>query len=185
MKLFHVFVNLFLLFSANLFGQNIETILEKREFKKNELINVSFETLVKIDSVVEMNLVDFETVDGPYKTISISIVNGRSQGSSKISYTLKAKRSGTLKIIPPRLFSKSIEIFGINTIIIVSEIGLTDDDKKEIEYNTFVEKHSKPNGTTRYVIKDEMGYIERYKNPNWEFYRKLTKKEIRNIKKIK
>ncbi len=131
MKYRNVLLIVFLfVFPFEIFSQTIETVIEKREYKKDEVINVTFEIHVRVDSVLETNFEDFELLDGPYKTSSLSIVNGNSKSSSKISYSLKAKRTGTLKIVPPKFYCNGVEIFGTNTIIIVSDGALSHEEKK-------------------------------------------------------
>lgn len=181
-------------------GQIIKTVIEKHEYKIDETIEISFETDVKVDSISDIHFFepdtkvdsigdihfsDFEVIQGPSESSSISITNGKAGYSYEVKYSLRALKSGKLIIDCPLFFISDKVLKGEKTTINIIEEYLTSDEKFEIRFNKFIANSYKPNDTFRYVIKDDIGYIEIFEGYKWQFYRKLTKKEIKAIRKIK
>ena len=65
----------------------------------------------------------------------------------------------------------------------ISEIALTEKEIEEINFNDFKDDSIKPDGTIRLVLSDKFGYVEEFNAFQWKFKRRLSKKEIKKLRK--
>jgi predicted transcriptional regulator len=68
-------------------------------------------------------------------------------------------------------------------IITIENNKLSVEEKRLIKLKKIAENFSKPEGTIRFVILNEIGYVEEFNNKKWEFKGELTKKEIKKLRK--
>ncbi len=173
----HVFVS---------FGQQVITATsDKAEYKMNEPINIVFEANVYVDSIGKLAFNNFIKTDGPYSSRSSSTVNGKSTGHYKIGYEIKAKQPGKYRIESP-VFYINGEQYKANPITVsISAESLTKEEQRQIGLKKFRDEMFKPEGTTRYVLDDNYGYIEIFTGADWKFLRELTNKERKKLMKKK
>jgi hypothetical protein len=160
---------------------SVET--DRDEYSLDEEIYVRFKTTFSDDSVQQPKFEGFRIIKGPSTSIS-SNMRGRDETeyTKYLSYTLKPNKIGTYIIESPIYFVNGMEIKVWKKIVILK----TKPSKKvqsDVKIKTFAENPTE--GTYRYVISEEFGYIEIRGSIRWEFYRKLTNKELKLIKKIK
>ena len=160
---------------------SIET--DTNVYKVGYKIEVKFIINFKEDSVKYPKFDEFKVIAGPFTATSTEIINGVKTYSNTITYLLTPKKVGELDIESPIFFIKGKEVKTSKKVTILGN-SLTKEEEKELRFQDFVKGYVKPNGMFRYTINDEFGYIEIYKNKKWEFYRKLTAKELETIKKI-
>ena len=160
---------------------SVET--DKNEFSIDENIYVKIKTNFEEDSFQEPNFEGF-TIIGKTISNSISYNNGVRVRNRIMFYTLKPISSGEYTIKSPLFFVNGEKVQSQKKITVL-DVTLKKQDKSELEIQAFANKIFYPEGTYRYVIGNEFGYIEISKNNTWEFYRKLTEKEFNMIKKIK
>lgn len=122
---------------------------------------------------------------GPSENRSMLNVKGVFEYNFEARYLIKAKKTGKLKIIPPKFYSDSLELQGNETFIEITGDPLSSEELKQLKFNKFVEDYIKPKGTKRYIINDSIGYIDIFGESTWEYYRELTKKELKKLKQIK
>jgi hypothetical protein len=73
-------LSLFVLFSSVFsFGQNVDVTLDRRDYKIEEIITVVYEIKDIVDSESELSGANFTIISGPYKSNSISSVNGETE----------------------------------------------------------------------------------------------------------
>jgi len=175
----------------SMFGNNgifskyaVSIEIEKNEFSIAENIYVKFKIDFIEDSIQNPKFKGFKIVSGPNASTSRSTVNGVTTQTKSISYVLKPNNSGDCIIESPIFFINGKEVKGQKKITILNT-ALTKEEQNEVDFRKFVEGITKKDGTYRYVIRDEFGYIEILQSLKWEFYRKLTKKKLKQIKKIK
>lgn len=169
----------------DLYGQKIELETNKDSYKSDELIELTIKINQNIDSV-KLNFDDnFKIVSVPNTSQSTSITNGETKISRSWIYHLRAYNSGKLKIESPFFYINGRKVQGKPKYIVVEPTKLTQKEMKEKEFKEFIEDAIKPTGTYRYIVKDDLGYIEKFENHTWHFYRKLTSDEIQSIQNIK
>jgi uncharacterized protein YbcV (DUF1398 family) len=176
---------------TSMFGNNgifskyaVSIEIEKNEFSIAENIYVKFKIDFIEDSIQNPKFDGFKIISGPNASKSRNMVNGVTTQTKTISYVLKPNNSGDCVIESPIFFINGKEVKGQKIITILNTV-LTKEEQSEVGFRKFVESPFKKEGTFRYVVSDEFGYIEISKGINWEFYRKLTEKELKQIKKIK
>jgi len=176
---------------TSMFGNNgifskyaVSIEIEKNEFSIAENIYVKFKIDFIEDSIQNPKFDGFKIVSGPNTSTSRNMVNGVTTQTKSISYVLKPNNSGDCVIESPIFFINGTEVKGQKKITVLNT-ALTKEEQSEVDFRKFVEGITKKNGTYRYVVRDEFGYIEILQDIKWEFYRKLTKKELKQIKKIK
>ena len=170
--------------SLHLCGQGLKIKVGKTTFTLDEVIFISFETGIEVDSIIEPDFSTFEIVSGPNKSSSLSINNGIKTSSYKISYELRAIKPGKIKITSPVICNKNEKIKGEEISIEVTGKDLTKEELKAREFERFRKFPKKPEGTKRFLIKDDMGYIEVYGEKEWQYLRDMTKQEIQLLKKM-
>lgn len=171
-------------FFSTVFGQTVEIEVEKTEYKFDEIIEVKFVIDFNEDSITASQFDGFELIDGPYTSSSTSIINGVKQYQKSLIYFLRPINSGDLVINSPTFFQNENRITNTKDITVLDS-ELTKEEKQNVEFNAFVEESFKPEGTIRYVINDDFGYIEIFKDNKWSFHRRLSDEEIDKLKEIK
>jgi hypothetical protein len=164
--------------------QGMKIKLEKSEYKVGDTISLSFETNVKVDSIVRMDLNQFEIIDAPSTTSNISTVNGLTSHRSTVTCKISPIKPGKMKIIAPAIYSAGLKISGEEKYIEITGKELTTEELKKKEFKKFVKNPEKPKGTKVFTIKDDMGYIETFDGTRWMYQRALTKAEIKLLKEI-
>lgn len=178
------FLFLFFICYTKILCQEVNTILERNEIKIDEEFDLTFEVNAFIVSF-DIKIDDFTIVKGPKKEISSSIIKGKYEFSYKLIYTLKPQKPGFFTIPNPVFYSKNGKIIGKEINIKVIDKQLSDKELYDNKLKEFMKMEKKPKGTLRYIIKDNLGYIEVFGDSEWEFLRYLTKKEIEVIISIK
>lgn len=102
-----------ILFTANLFGQEIKIRFDRATCQINENIIVTYEIPIKYDSIQKINLNQFEKISGPAKNFGTTHLNGEVTYVNDITYRFKATTLGKQKL--PQLYINS------NGIILKSE----------------------------------------------------------------
>ena len=166
------------------YGQNISIEIDKKKYKLDEKIEVTFSIEFSADSIKLPDFKGFSIVNGPSVSSSSSIMNGKQTVYKSWKYILRPKQSGNLYIESPICYLKGKEINGKKKKIVIADSDLTEQEKTEYRFNAFVEDF-KPEGTYRYILNEEFGYIEILKGLKWEFYRKLSETELEVMRKIK
>lgn len=165
-------------------GQYATVSTDKKNYKFEETIIATFEINAKYDSLNLPDLKGFKLLDGQSKS-SYEKDNNEKKVSETIIYKLRPLESGLLMIPSPTYYINGKKIQGIHTFVKVDESKLTKEEAEKKDFQRFIEEGAKPKGTHRYIICKEKGYIERFGDLGWEFYRQLTKEEIELIDKIK
>ena len=182
MKLHKKFNSLFislLVFSAN--AQEVNIIVAKNKFRLNDEISISFNVNSSIDSIAPFNPENFKIISEAKKYSSSSYSNNEFVKIYNVLYVLKAESEGIFTITSPIIFSKGKELEKKEIKIEITE---KISDINEEDFKKFKNQIFKPEGTTRYTINGDFGYIEIYKNSKWEFYKQLSKDEISEIQKV-
>jgi hypothetical protein len=176
-------LNCFSLIGQRMIPQGMKIKLEKSEYKVGDTISLSFETNVKMDSIVWVDLDQFEIIDNPSANSSISTVNGISSYRSTATYKISPIKPGKMKIIAPAIYSAGSKISGEEKYIEITGKELTPEELKKKEFKKFVNS-GKPKGTKIFTIKDDMGYVEISDGKRWIYQRALTKAEIKLLTEI-
>ena len=100
-----------------------------------------------------------------------------------MTFEVKAIVAGSIEIISPifQINNKKVTAETIN--LTISADKLTAQEIDEIEFAEFKDKLQYPKGTLRYILSDNLGYIEQFNEAEWIFKRRLTKKEIAKLRK--
>ena len=165
-------------------GQEVEILLNKQEYKAGEQIGITFQINTHVDSVGQTDFSDFDLLAGPSQTNSMSMINGVGSSVFQVSYVLKAKRTGTFKIKSPKFYQGNGVFIGKDATISVKG-KISEEDIRKVELERFANNPFKPRGTKRYNLSGQVGYIEVFNGFTWEYYRELSQKEIKRLKKIK
>lgn len=165
------------------YGQNVTVKTEKKIYKIDETIALVFEVNAKVDSSDRLKGTNFKILNGPSTSQSESTLNGQSNISYSLKYEIKAENSGQLEIISPTFFIGNKKYKADDLFLTISGTKLTDKEIEEFNFNEFKENSIKPNGTVRFILSGDFGYIEEFKDFQWIFKRRLTKKEISKLNK--
>ena len=164
--------------------------MDKDEFAVDEDIYIRFKIGFQEDSIHEPNFNGFQIIKRN-TTISTSMNNGEMVRTKTLLYVLKpfaAMRSSALIeeyiIESPTFFvnGEEIKVWKKITVLVTEH---TKNEESNVKIRAFAENPTMPDGTYRYVISDDFGYIEICEKLKWVFYRKLTDKEFKLIKGIK
>ena len=169
----------------NFSGYTVSIEIDKEEYSLAEYIYVRFKTNFVDDSIKYPDFKGFKIINGPNLSISTNMRGNEIKKTKSVFYVLKPYNSGEYVIESPIFFINGKEIKDWKKITVLNTFR-TKKEESEVKFKIFAESAAKPNGTYRYVIGDEFGYIEIFENSCcWEFYRKLTNKEFKLIKTIK
>ena len=174
---------LILLFSTAIYAQEVSIKTEKKEYKIDEIITLVYEVKVKVDSQTPLSGSNFTLVDGPKNRQSTTTRDSETTITFTTTYRVKANSPGTVEVISPTFNFNNIQKKAAKLILQVSDAKLTDLEKDQINFNEFKHNSAKSKGTTRFVISDEFGYIEKFNGSQWEFDRRLSKEEVENLAK--
>jgi hypothetical protein len=164
--------------------QGLKIKLEKLEYKVNDTIALTFETNVNVDSVDKIDLSQFEIIDGLSTNSTISKVNGITSNSYSMTLKISSIKPGKIKIIAPAIYNAGKKISGEEKYIEVTGKALTSEELKKREFKMLVNKSEKPKGTRRFIINEDMGYVELFNGTLWVYERKLTTEEIQILKDV-
>lgn len=167
------------------YGQNITIETDQSNYKFDAVINVTFEIDFKKDSVKLPHFDGLTIVGGPNMTSSMNIKDGETKYKGSWKYTLRPLRSGKLIIPSPTFYIDGKTIIGESKAIYVLESNYTEEELKELRFQSFIEDNLKPKGSYRYTLNDEFGYIEIFDQTKWTFHRKLTAKELKLLQQMK
>ncbi len=142
-----------------------------------------FEIKAKVDSVGPFLESNFRILNQPRNSSHSSTVNGESTYSYSITYELRAMAPGNLEIISPVFYLENQEQKIGKLTLTISGKKLNAQEIDELNFRVFLDSAFKPNGTLRYVISGNFGFIEEYYASQWIFKRRLTKREIKKIGK--
>jgi hypothetical protein len=165
------------------YGQHVSVKTEKKNYKIDETITLIFEVNSNVDSSGLIKGTNFKILKGPRKNQSVSTINGQTNISYSLTYEIQAEKPGKLEIISPTFYIDNKEYKANDILLSISGIKLTDKEIDEINFNEFKDNSIRPNGTLRFIITSEFGYIEEFKDFQWKFKRRLTKKEIAKLSK--
>lgn len=183
-SIFHTIIflisNLFIAYS-----QEASTKIDKLNFKLDEEINLVFIVNKKFDSIKKVDLSDFKILEHPTESSNNTTINNKYEYEHKITCKISANSPGKYTIIPPKYYFKNNVVTSDEITITIENEKLTEDERKAIELKKISLKLFKPEGTIRYTLIEDSGYIEEFKNKNWVFLRILTKKEVKRLKKNK
>lgn len=169
--------------STTTYGQNVTIKTAKNEYKIDETITLIYEIKAKVDSVGKLKGENFEIINNPKKSQSVSVIDGQTSLTYNLTYKIKAVTPGTIEIISPIFYANNQEFVAKKLSLTISGDKLSDREIEENNFNEFKDNSNRPpNGTLRYVLSDTFGYVEEFNNFKWTFKRRLTKKEIKRLR---
>ncbi|TVR79519.1 MAG: hypothetical protein EA412_06315 [Chitinophagaceae bacterium] len=180
--LFPFLLPLFLFVCHSVFGQEVEIQIVEKELKLHEQIQFSYFLNVEVDSFTSIEANDFIITSGPSQSKSTRVVNLERSHEFSLTYVIRPLKTGELSIKPPIFYTDSGIIIPDTIKLTISEENLTPEEIREMNFKLFKEQARKPEGTLRYVVGEEFGYIEVYRNIGWEFLRELNKRELRFLR---
>lgn len=175
----------FISIAVTICAQNAQIVIEKDVYKIDEQIKIKFEIDAKVDSVDEPEFKGLQIISGPNKSTSVSIKNGASEHSATWTYIFRPERSGKVTIESFTFHVSGRKVQSEPKPITILNTELTEKDLEELRFQTFVEVAIKPEGTYRFIVNEEFGYIEVYGDRGWQFHRRLTSEEFTLIKRLK
>lgn len=164
-------------------AQTIEFKVEKETFKIDETIKIEYKVNAEIDSVSEFPEGNFKITRGPNTSKSTSFKNKKRTDVYKYTIEIQPTTSGKLTVESPVFFTGKDGIKYRNIILTIKDEKLTKQELENIEFKKFKDQSVKPENTSRYILNDNFGYIEIFKNGKWEFKRKLKKREIKRLRR--
>ena len=184
-----IFLNLS--FLGTTLGQKILIETDVNVYHISDLIGVKITIDFEADSVSTPKFDGFKIMNPSGTSTSTSFTNGKKKVFNSFTYQLKPQKSGEIIINSPIFYIDDKKIKTSKKITVLDKI--TEAEKtKMLRFKKFVTASQKPEGTFRYVIGNEFGYIEIPKKEegfdgktDWTFYRQLTDEEFESIKKIK
>ncbi|MES2543906.1 MAG: BatD family protein [Bacteroidota bacterium] len=181
-KIYFILLSSFVHFTS-VCAQDVVINTEKLLYKIDEEITVKFECNKEVDSLQNIEFENFIILNhGPSKSKNSSSINGVKENSTTLIYKLKAKHEGDLKLISPIFYSGKNQYKASEITLTIYQEKLTLEEQKNIKLKNFVSATFKPKGTIRFVILEEMGYIEENQNNKWIFIRELTEREMKRLK---
>jgi hypothetical protein len=173
-------------FIANVsFSQSALIESDKIEYKFDDKIEITFKINFAEDSISFPEFKYLKIIEGPFKFSSTSLTVDKIERVNTWRYVFRPEKIGDLIIESPVFFYSGKKILANNIILKVSEKKFSDKEMSSFKFKTFVEDKIKPNQTFRYVINENLGYIEVSEGSKWKFYRKMSMEEINVINKIK
>jgi hypothetical protein len=158
---------------------------DKARYKYDEPVNVTFSLDARSDSSLLAPLSGWEVLEGPVKSSSISVINGRKQASETIRYSLRALTSGRHLITPPVYYLDGKKVQAKRIEIEIDPSSLSSAERNEHEVQAFIDEAIKPEGSVRIVYHGDKGYVEVYGALGWQFQRRLSMEEIETLRKLK
>ena len=166
------------------FSQDVSIETDKNKYKTDEKIEVKFKIDFYDDTVKFPAFEGFKIIGGPSVSSSTTIINGQKKYAKSWTYILRPVNSGILYINSPEFYLDGKLITADTKEISVLESEMTTQEQQEIKFRSFVEDNFKPEGTYRYVIYEDFGYIEVFKDLKWNFHRRLTQDECIKLRKL-
>lgn len=183
MKIFYVVICILAIISNPAFGQSVNLKTEKEYFGFDEVIKLEITIDFKQDSVVMPDFDDFVVLNSSKSQSTLSLTNHLSSRISTWTYFLRPIHGGRLIIKSPVFFFQGTAYQGNELIVSIAEGSLSEQELDSLRFENYIGA-TKGNGTYRYTIGDEFGYIEVRSNSNWILHRRLTKEEMETIKLI-
>jgi hypothetical protein len=177
----------FIIFSCILFlvtKSNCQTAVikvDKTEFRLEEEIKIIFEIDAKIDSATTVHLDEFNIISGPQDSQSTSTVNSETNYKKTTAYTITPKYPGIFTIESPQYSVQGKLITSNPVTITVENLKLTDVEKRLADLKKYAQSFKKDEGTVRFVVSGDVGYVEEFQNGKWAFIRALSNIEILQI----
>jgi hypothetical protein len=165
------------------YGQELLVKTEKTTYKIDETITVVFEINAKVDSVGQFFENNFRILNKPSQSSQSSTVNGETSYFFSVTYELKAIVPGKIEIISPIFYLENREQKTEKLMLTISGSKLNQQEIEDINFKVFVDSAIKPNGTLRYVIAGNFGYVEEYNEAQWIYKRRLSKREVKRMGK--
>lgn len=176
----------FLIFLSGIFtakSVEIEVILEKNEIKYNETFKITFKADFRADSLLKYEPKALKVINGPIAMSGSSNINGEVKSYSSVTFELRPIQTGTFEIQTPVFINNNEQFTGNTFKITILDEFLSKDETFKKDFDNFINDLNKPNGTIRFVIHGDKGFIEKMENYSWAFVRKLSRKEIENFLK--
>jgi hypothetical protein len=93
--------------SISLFSQSVVALADKTEIQGDEMITLTLKITGDIQGDPQLpELKDWNIIGGPNHASRVTVINGKIDKSSNISYYLTPKKTGTLEI-PPITFKEN------------------------------------------------------------------------------
>ncbi len=106
-------LTILLIFSSfSIFGQEAKVTTDKKKYKLDEIIEVTFELNAKSDSMDLPEFNGFEIIGGPTESSSVTIEDGEMIVRESRTYKLQPVRRSRLKINSPVYFIDGRKIKG-------------------------------------------------------------------------
>jgi hypothetical protein len=172
-------------FTSSVAAQNILIQTDKTEYKFDELVQLVYQTDFREDSIKFPAFSGLYRVSGPNTARSQSVKNGVAEMSNSWTYSLRLTQSGNIQIEGPIAYVNGQAIKVKPLIINVLPSNLTEEELADLKFDLFVENSLKPEGTLRYILNEEYGYIEVFKDFSWQFLRRLSEAELKKMARIK
>lgn len=179
-----IFTIIAILIGNVLCAQDISIETDKKVYDLGEKIKLTIQNTSKTDSIYLPPSSGLTPLRGSTKNSSISMQNGKITYQNTWVYFLRPTRSGKLTIESPVLIIDEKEVKAKSIKVLVRDSNLSPEEMEKWRFNDFVEG-SKTENTYRYILNEEFGYIEIYRNFVWEFYRRLSNEELELIQKVK
>lgn len=177
-----IFTLALLINSSVIFAQKPTVAADKKDYAFNELIEVTFTIDSKPDSSKLPTFEGLKWVSGPNTSNSMSVTNGETTFSQKLTFKLRPTQSGKFEINSPTYYIKGEKIKAKPVKIKVGPSGLSDEELKEKAVKEFIKDSLKPSGTVRLTFHDGNGFLEIYSENAWRVIRTLTAEEILLLK---
>lgn len=168
-------------FSLSVVAQEATISTNKKSYKYDERIELSFDINAKIDSIKLPDLTGFKKVMGPNQSSSTSMINGKSTFHNSYKFVLRPIKSGQFSIPSPIFYINNDVITAEPIQFVVEESNLTEEEINEKLFIEFIEDRYKPFGTIRYVVSEKKGFIEEFTQEGWKVKRRLSEDEISNL----
>ena len=167
------------------YGQKVTFEFDKKKYKLHEKVEVTISIDFMEDSISTIDFNGFTIINRPSTSTSTSVVNGVKTYSKTMKYVIRPDEAGKFIIESPVFYVGGKKVVSKSLKIVILESELTEEELQASRFNAFIEDSIKPEGTYRYVLNEEYGYIEILKDFMWVFSRRLTEEEFELIKKIK
>lgn len=163
-------------------AQGLKIKTDKKDaFSTNTNVTLIFETNTEVDSLGKTDLQPLVIISGPNKNTSLSIINGKTEHSYSLTYIVQSPKPGEFKINAPVIYSKGKKYEGDAATLKFAGNELSEAEIQELQFKKLRSNSVKPDGTTRIVFYENIGYVEKYKDGEWQFGRNLNEAEIKNL----
>lgn len=165
-------------------GQETRSETEKSRYAFEEIITVTFGVDSTLDSMQEPDFVGFRQLGGASKSYSMSMESGIKKETQSYSFRLRPTASGQMTLPSPIYFMGGKEVHGKSVSVFVEASTLTQEELDQRDIQAFIEDPLKPDGTLRFNVFENKGYVEKFGASGWLFYRTMTPEEIMAMPKL-